>query len=89
MTYPASAALSVHVSPTYNQDQIVVYGAFRGGLTISHDRGETWQRSDLSGLGDPTPRAIAFLDGKTLVLSTYPLLGWKPLYEQPQGTSIP
>lgn len=85
MTYPENAAINVHISPAYGRDRTVVYGAFRGGLAISHDRGETWERIDLMDLGDPTPRAIAFLDEKTLILSTYPLLGWKPLYEQLQG----
>lgn len=83
MTYPENAAINVHISPGYGQDQTVVYGAFRGGLAISHDHGETWERIDLMDLGDPTPRAIAFLDEETLIFSTYPLLGWKPLYEQP------
>lgn len=89
MTYPANAAFNVLISPAYEQDHIVLYGAFRGGLMISYDRGETWQRFDLSGLGDSTPRAIAFLQEKAIILSTYPLLGWKPLYEQPQDTSAP
>ncbi len=89
MSYPANAALSVLISPAYEQDQTVLYGAFRGGLIISHDHGETWQRFDLNGLGDSTPRAIGFLQEKSIILSIYPVLGWKPLYEQPQNSGVP
>ncbi len=79
MSYPQNAAINVYLSPFYGRDQTVVYGAFRGGLMISQDGGKTWKHIDLMNTGDPTPRAMTFLEEKTLLFSTYPLLDWKPI----------
>ncbi|MBC7228341.1 MAG: hypothetical protein H5T61_14100 [Thermoflexales bacterium] len=84
LAYPANAAIDIYLSPNYPRDGLVVYSAFRGGVVISYDRGRTWQPIDPTTIpGDPTPRAVAFLDNNTLLFSVYPILGWKPLYEKP------
>ena len=60
----------------------MAYAAFRGGLVLSHDGGDTWQVFDLAKLGgDGTPQDMAFLSNGRIAFSVYPLLGWQPLVE--------
>lgn len=90
MSYPTNAAIAIKVSPDFSQDQTVVFSAFRGGLIISRDRGETWHVLDLGKLmGDSTPRAIAFAVNGDIVFAMYPLLGWNYLVAPPEDPGQP